>query len=85
MRVSDFPKSLPRAEQYTAGEVAILYGVSHRTACRMIDEGALAGFKVPGSKERRVLHTAIVAHVEANPAFAYVLAKIVTKESKAKP
>lgn len=76
MKISEYPKTLPLQEQYTAGEVAILYGVSHRTACKLIDEGAIKGFTVPGSKERRVLFTALVDHVTANPQYTFVLAKI---------
>ena len=81
MKIERYPKTLPKQEQYTAGEVAILYGVSHRTACKMIDTGAIQGFTVPGSKERRVLYTAIVEHVTANPTFKFVLAKIVESSS----
>jgi hypothetical protein len=80
MKIADYPRTLARQEQYTAGEVAILYGVSHRTACKMIDTGAIKGFTLPGSKERRVLHSAIQEHVEANPQYRYVLDKIVTSE-----
>ena len=76
MKIADYPKTLPKQEQYTAGEIAILYGVSHRTACKMIDGGAIKGFTVPGSKERRVLYTAIKEHVLACPQFRYVLDKI---------
>ena len=76
MKIADYPKTLPRQEQYTAGEVAILYGVSHRTACKMIDGGSIKGFTVPGSKERRVLLTAITAHIAAHPDYGFVLAKI---------
>jgi hypothetical protein len=36
------------------------------------------GFTVPGSKERRVLFVEIRAHVARNPAYTFVLAKIVT-------
>lgn len=80
MKIADYPKTLPKKEQYTAGEVAILYGVSHRTACKMIDGGAIEGFTVPGSKERRVLFTAVQKHVAANTVYSYVLAKIVATE-----
>ena len=76
MKIADYPKTLPKQEQYTAGEVAILYGVSHRTACKMIDGGSIKGFTVPGSKERRVLYTSIRDHVTTNPQFVYVLDKI---------
>ena len=78
MKIEDYPATLPTKEQYTAGEVAVLYGVSHRTACKMIDGGAIQGFTVPGSKERRVLFASVKAHVAANPAYAFVLAKITT-------
>lgn len=79
MRIEDYPKSLPRKEQYTAGEVAILYGVSHRTACKMIDNGTIQGITVPGGKERRVLMSAIREHVAAHPQYAYVLGKIASE------
>lgn len=75
-KISGYPKTLPRQEQYSAGEVAILYGVSHRTACKLIDTGIIPGFTVPSSKERRVLLASIHAHVKANPQYAYVLTKI---------
>lgn len=78
MKVSDYPKTLPYKEQFSAGDIAVLYGVSHRTACKMIDSGSIKGFTVPGSKARRVLFSSIKAHVAANPAYAFALAKIVT-------
>ena len=79
MRISQYPTSLPKQEQYTVGDVAILYGVSHRTACKLIDGGEINGFTLPGGKERRVLFTSIQKHVAANPRFQHVLAKIVTE------
>jgi hypothetical protein len=42
----------------------------------MIDSGILSGFKVPGGLERRVLHSAVVRHVNANPQLKHVLDKI---------
>ena len=85
MKIGDYPKTLPKAEQYTAGEVAILYGVSHRTACKMIDTGLIKGHTIPGSKERRVLHADLMAHARGNQGnFKYVLDKIegLTDEEK---
>lgn len=76
MTKNQYPKTLPLKEQYRAGEVAILYGVSHRTACKMIDNGDIEGFTVPGSKERRVLFASIAAHVKASPQYQFVLDKI---------
>lgn len=77
------PKTVAIADQYTVGEVAILYGVSHRTACNMVDKGVLVGHHIPGGKERRVLHESILAHVWANkPEYDYVLSRIITPEPK---
>lgn len=75
MKISAYPKTMRRKEQYSAGDLAILFGVSHRTAAKLIDTGAIPGFTVPGSKERRVLHTAIEEYVKASPQYNHVLAK----------
>lgn len=85
MKKSDYPRSLPRADEYTSTEVAILYGVSTRTACKMIDTGILKGHVVPGGKERRVRHADLMAHARGSHGnFAYVLDKIdgLTAEEK---
>jgi hypothetical protein len=68
-------------DQYTAGDLAYLLGVAHRTACKLIDEGVIAGFRLPSRpgnrlRERRVLHGAILAFIEANPRYAYILDKL---------
>lgn len=77
MKKSEYPPSIPRAAEYTAGDVAILYGVAHRTACSMIDRGILKGHRVPGGIERRVRHEDLMRHARGNHGnFAYVLAKI---------
>lgn len=39
---------------YTTGEVAEITGVAPRTACKWIDTGALKGYRIPGSQDRRV-------------------------------
>lgn len=77
MGIADYPKTIEKKDQYTAGDIAVLYGVAHRTACKMIDSGVLSGFKVPGGQERRVLHSAVMRHVAANPQYKYVLDKII--------
>lgn len=38
----------------TSGDIAKLLGVSPRTVCKLIDGGDLPGFRIPGSKHRRV-------------------------------
>lgn len=76
MKKAEYPATIPAKEQYTAGDIAVLFGVSHRTACNMIDNKHIAGFKVPGSEARRVLHTALQDHVRLNPQYAFVLRKL---------
>jgi excisionase family DNA binding protein len=39
---------------YTTGQVARLCGVAPRTAGKWIDSGALPGYRIPGSQDRRV-------------------------------
>lgn len=39
----------------TTGDVRRLLGVSYSLAIRWVDSGLLPGFKVPGSRHRRVL------------------------------
>lgn len=74
--------TVPRADQYTSGQVATIYSVAPRTACKMIDDGVIEGHIAPGTKNRRVRHEAILAHVAAHPEFKHVLQRIVTSEPK---
>lgn len=41
-------------QSYTTGEVARICGVTKRTVILWIDGGRLAGYRIPGSKHRRV-------------------------------
>lgn len=76
-RKADYPKTVERKDEYTAGDIAIVYGVAHRTACKLIDEGTIAGHRVPGGRERRVLHADLMRHARGNFGnFKYVLDKI---------
>lgn len=45
----------------STGKIAKLCGVAPRTASKWIDTGLLKGFRVPGSKDRRVLRTDLEA------------------------
>ena len=42
------------AHDLTTAEIGRLTGVSCRTAARWIDDGSLRGYRLPGSKHRRV-------------------------------
>jgi excisionase family DNA binding protein len=51
---------------YTTGEVAQLCNVSQQTVIRCFDSGKLKGFRVPGSKFRRIPHDALVEFMRDN-------------------
>ncbi len=76
MRIADYPKTMKRREQYTTGDIARLFGVSNRTAAKMIDQGSLQAHTVPGGKERRVLHSTLEEYVSAHPQYKYVFNKL---------
>jgi hypothetical protein len=81
MRKSEYPDRISKMKEYTAGDISILYGVAHRTACRLIDEWIIQGYRLPGVNgkpgERRVLHSNLMNHARGNRGnFKYVLTKI---------
>jgi excisionase family DNA binding protein len=51
---------------YTTGEAAEVCQVSQQTIIRCFDAGRLKGFRVPGSKFRRIPHDALVDFMRAN-------------------
>lgn len=51
---------------FTTGEVAEVCGISQQTVIRCFDNGRLNGFRVPGSKFRRIPRDALVAFMKAN-------------------
>lgn len=51
---------------YTTGEVAEICGVSQQTVIRCFDKGAVRGFRVPGSKFRRIPREALIEFMKAN-------------------
>jgi excisionase family DNA binding protein len=51
---------------YTTGEVADICSISQQTVIRCFDNGRLGGFRVPGSKFRRIPHDALIAFMKAN-------------------
>jgi excisionase family DNA binding protein len=50
----------------TTGEVAQVCNVAARTVSKWIDSGRLQGYRIPGSRDRRVHVTALRAFVEAH-------------------
>jgi excisionase family DNA binding protein len=51
---------------FTTGEVARLCGVAARTVSKWFDSGQLRGFKIPGSRERRIPRESLVRFMRAH-------------------
>jgi len=51
---------------FTTGEVAQICKVSQQTVIRCFDSGRLQGFRVPGSRFRRIPRNALVAFMKGN-------------------
>lgn len=54
---------VPLAERqvFTTHEAARLCGLSHRTLCKAFDTGLLKGYRIPGSKTRRIPRPQLIA------------------------
>ena len=59
-------KTTTSATTYTTGEIADICDVAPRTAVGWIDAGLLKGYRIPGSKDRRVHHDDLVAFMRAH-------------------
>jgi hypothetical protein len=55
-----------RADQLTTGEVADICGVAPRTVGSWFDTGKLKGWRIPGSKDRRISLRSLVAFMKEN-------------------
>lgn len=53
-------------EVFTTGEVAEICRISQQTVIRCFDDGRLRGYRVPGSKFRRVPREALIEFMAAN-------------------
>ncbi len=51
---------------FTTGEVATVCKVSQQTVIRCFDSGRLKGFRVPGSRFRRIPRDALIAFMKSN-------------------
>ncbi len=67
-----------RKTVYTTGEAAEICNLSLQTVIRCFDNGQLKGFRVPGSKFRRIPHESLVTFMRENniPADAFQSDKI---------
>lgn len=58
--------ALQRKAVYTTGEVAEICNLSQQTIIRCFDNGQLHGFRVPGSKFRRIPHDELLRFMKVN-------------------
>lgn len=63
-----------RQASYTTGEVARVCGVTKRTVIQWVDSGKLKGYRIPGSRHRRVSAEALRTFLRTHkiPAYAEV-------------
>ena len=57
---------LAEKQVFTTGEAAQVCGVSQQTIIRCFDSGRLAGFRVPGSRFRRIPRKDLIAFMQQN-------------------
>jgi len=53
-------KTLKRGDILTTGQVSKICNVAPRTVCRWFDSGKLRGYRIPGSKNRRILLSGLI-------------------------
>lgn len=58
--------SLRSKEVFTTGDVARLCRVAPRTAVKWFEEGRLSGYKIPGSKDRRIPRENLIQFLKEN-------------------
>jgi len=56
----------PRKHVLTTGEVAKICNVAPRTVSKWVDSGQLRGYRIPGSKDRRIPHDQLVRFMRAH-------------------
>jgi two-component system, OmpR family, response regulator len=57
---------LPQKNVFTTGEVADICNVSQQTIIRCFDQGRLRGYRVPGSRFRRIPRDALIQFMREN-------------------
>ncbi|MHC4414659.1 MAG: response regulator [Planctomycetota bacterium] len=55
-----------KKQVFTTGEAAEILGLSQQTIIRYFDSGRLHGFRVPGSRFRRILRTELLRFMKTN-------------------
>lgn len=66
MSQDQLPADIASKRVFTTGEAALLCKVSQQTIIRCFDAGRLTGFKVPGSKFRRIPRDELLRFMKSN-------------------
>lgn len=59
-------KTLKRRDILTTGQVSKICNVAPRTVCRWFDSGKLRGYRIPGSKDRRIPLSGLMRFMKAH-------------------
>lgn len=52
---------------FTSGHLAKMFQVAPRTISKWIDDGIIEGYRIPGSKDRRVTREKVLSFLKRNP------------------
>jgi len=55
-----------KRETFTTGAVAKVLHVAPRTVSKMFDRGLLSGYRIPGSKDRRITRAQLLVFMREN-------------------
>jgi hypothetical protein len=77
MRIKDYPANVAAKAQYTSGDLAVLLGISVRSASVLMDKGNVKTISIPGLKGKRILHNDLVTFLDSSPDLAFAKAKLV--------
>ncbi len=74
-------RPFPVRDAYGTTELADLLIVSKRTITRMIDNGTLPAFRVPGSRYRRVTRLQLVEFLAGQPGLDFAAKRVMAREA----
>ena len=57
---------LKEKEVFTTGEVAKVCNINQQTVIRIIDKGILKGYRIPGSRHRRICRDKLIKFMKEN-------------------
>ena len=69
---------------YTTTQVAKIFQTSPRTIAYLFNKGYIKGFRIPGSKHRRILGNSLIEFIKENGMYEYLTEKTYTTGEAAK-